>query len=136
MKMKNTTSSHPLKSKLWLALIVGAVSISACSNEVEETPNNTMEPTETVDTTDTVGATDTMGTTETMPAEAGQGTDTSMTAPMDMEEPVMDPNTNMGTPDTTMGTGGATTDGSVTGDTTMVDEENTSFNQQPAESAQ
>lgn len=136
MKMKKITSSHPLKSKLWLALIVGAVSISACSNEVEETPNNTMEPTETVDTTDTVGATDTMGTadtmgtTESMPMETGQGTDTSMTAPTDMEEPVMDP---AGTGTMTDSAGNT---GSVTGDTTMIDEENTSFNQQPQESTQ
>lgn len=77
--MKTITSNHTLQRKLWIALLVSVVGLSACSNEVEETRDSTM---------DTNEATDEM------------------------------------------------TDGSVTGNTTMVDENNTSFNQDPVESTQ
>ncbi len=111
--MKTIALKKPLRSKLWLALLVGAVSISACSNEVEETPDNTMEPTETVDTTEPVGASDTMASTDTMnstdstelaPVETGEGTD------MSMDEPAMDPNASMGTADSSMSADGTATD--------------------------
>lgn len=115
--MKTIASNNPLRSKLWLALLVGAVSISACSNEVEETPDSTMEPTETVDTTEPVGESNTMASTDTMnstdstelaPVETSEGTDMSMSAPMD--EPAMDPNASMGTADSPMSPDGTATD--------------------------
>ena len=46
IKMKTTISSHSLQSKLWMALLVSVVGLSACSNEVEETPDSTMDTTE------------------------------------------------------------------------------------------
>lgn len=128
--MKTIASKNSLRSKLWLALLVGAVSISACSNEVEETPDNTMEPTETVDTTEPVGASDTMASTDTMdstelaPVETGEGTDMSMNAPMD--EPAMDPNASMGTADSPMSPDGTATD----------DMDSTDVEQAPAGTAQ
>lgn len=109
--MKTIASNNPLRSKLWLALLVGAVSISACSNEVEETPDSTMEPTETVDTTEPVGESNTMASTdstELAPVETSEGTDMSMSAPMD--EPAMDPNASMGTADSPMSPDGTATD--------------------------
>lgn len=124
--MKTIASKNPLRSKLWLALLVGAVSISACSNEVEETPDNTMDPTETVDTTEPVGASDTMASTDTMdstelaPVETGEGTDMSMSAPMD--EPAMDPNASMGTADSPMSPDGTATDDMANMDSTDVEQ--------------
>ncbi|MGP5549040.1 hypothetical protein [Psychrobacter alimentarius] len=101
--MKTITSNHALQSKLWIALLVSFVGLSACSNEVEETTDSTMDTTE---------------------ATSEKTTDMGMT---DTESP-MDP---AGTATTD-----EMTDGSVIGDSTMVDEENTSFNQDPVESAQ
>ncbi|WP_201510035.1 hypothetical protein [Psychrobacter alimentarius] len=114
--MKTIASNNPLRSKLWLALLVGAVSISACSNEVEETPDSTMEPTEPVGESDTMASTDTMNSTtmnstdstELAPVETSEGTDMSMSAPMD--EPAMAPNASMGTADSPMSPDGTATD--------------------------
>ena len=122
IKMKTTISSHSLQSKLWMALLVSVVGLSACSNEVEETPDSTMD------------------TTEATAAEVG--TDSAMgetTTDMDMADTnsPMDP-AGTATTDTMMDstTTDEMMDGSVTSDTTMVDEDNTSFNQDPVESAQ
>ena len=136
--MKKITSNHSLQSKLWIALLVSAVGLSACSNEVEEKPAST-------NTTEAASV-------ETGPTDTEVGTDTAMgettndTDMADADSP-MDPadTTTTGTEGTgTEGTGTMTdntvtdemTDGSVIGDSTMVDEENTSFNQTPPESAQ
>ena len=122
IKMKTTISSHSLQSKLWMALLVSVVGLSACSNEVEETPDSTMDTTEA--TAAEVGTDSTMGET---------------TTDMDMADTnsPMDP-AGTATTDTMMDS--TTTDemmeGSATSDTTMVDEDNTSFNQDPVESAQ
>lgn len=126
-KMKTTTSSHSLQSKLWIALLVSVVGLSACSNEVEETPDNTMDTTEAT----AVG---------TEPMDTEVGTDTAMsetTTDMAETDSPMEPAgtaTNDTMTDST--TTDEMTDGAVTSDTTMVDEENTSFNQDPVESAQ
>ncbi|MGP9544567.1 hypothetical protein ACT3QR_06095 [Psychrobacter sp. AOP7-B1-25] len=125
--MKTTTSSHSLQSKLWIALLVSVVGLSACSNEVEETPDNTMDTTEAT----AVG---------TEPMDTEVGTDTAMsetTTDMAETDSPMEPAgtaTNDTMTDST--TTDEMTDGAVTSDTTMVDEENTSFNQDPVESAQ
>ena len=122
IKMKTTISSHSLQSKLWMALLVSVVGLSACSNEVEETPDSTMDTTEA--TAAEVGTDSTMGET---------------TIDMDMADTnsPMDP-AGTATTDTMMDstTTDEMMDGSVTSDTTMVDEDNTSFNQDPVESAQ
>lgn len=113
IKMKTITSSHSLQSKLWIALLVSVVGLSACSNEVEETPDNTMDTTEA--TAVEKGPTDTEVGTDTAPSETI---------------------TNMGMADADSTTTDEMMDGAITSDTTMVDEENTSFNQDPVESAQ
>ncbi|WP_186474485.1 hypothetical protein [Psychrobacter sp. KCTC 72983] len=120
--MKTTISSHSLQSKLWMALLVSVVGLSACSNEVEETPDSTMDTTEA--TTAEVGTDSTMGetTTDMDMADTNSPMDPAGTATTDT---MMDSTTT----DEMM-------DGSVTSDTTMVDEDNTSFNQDPVESAQ
>ncbi|AMT96908.1 MULTISPECIES: hypothetical protein [Psychrobacter] len=129
--MKKLTSNHSLQSKLWIALLVSAVGLSACSNEVEEKPAST-------NTTEAASV-------ETGPTDTEVGTDTAMgetTNDMGMADSPMDPadTTTTGTEGTgTMTDNTVTdemTDGSVIGDSTMVDEENTSFNQTPPESAQ
>jgi protein involved in sex pheromone biosynthesis len=129
IKMKTITSSHSLQSKLWIALLVSVVGLSACSNEVEETPDNTMNTTEAT-------------AVEKGPTDTEVGTDTALsetTTDMGMAETAspMDP---AGTATTDTMTDSTTTDemtdGAITSDTTMVDEENTSFNQDPVESAQ
>lgn len=122
IKMKTIISSHSLQSKLWMALLVSVVGLSACSNEVEETPDSTMD------------------TTEATAAEVGTDTTTGeTTTDMDMANTnsPMDP-AGTATTDTMMDstTTDEMMDGSVTSDTTMVDEDNTSFNQDPVESAQ
>ena len=129
IKMKTIASSHSLQSKLWIALLVSVVGLSACSNEVEETPDTTMDTTEAT----AVG---------TGPTDTEVGTDTAMgetTTDMGMTETdsPMDP-AGTATTDTMMdsNTTDEMTDGSVTSDTTMVDEDNTSFNQDPVDSAQ
>ncbi len=133
IKMKKITSNHSLQSKLWIALLVSAVGLSACSNEVEEKPAST-------NTTEAASV-------ETGPTDTEVGTDTAMgetTNDMGMADAdsPMDPadTTTTGTEGTgTMTDNTVTdemTDGSVIGDSTMVDEENTSFNQTPPESAQ
>ncbi|MGP5515450.1 hypothetical protein [Psychrobacter alimentarius] len=131
--MKKITSNHSLQSKLWITLLVSAVGLSACSNEVEEKPAST-------NTTEA-------SSVETGPTDTEVGTDTAMgettndTGMADADSP-MDPadTTTTGTEGTgTMTDNTVTdemTDGSVIGDSTMVDEENTSFNQTPPESAQ
>lgn len=122
IKMKTTISSHSLQSKLWIALLVSIVGLSACSNEVEETPDSTMDTTEA--TAAEVGTDSTMGetTTDMDMADTNSPMDPAGTATTDT---MMDSTTT----DEMM-------DGSVTSDTTMVDEDNTSFNQDPVESAQ
>ena len=122
IKMKTTISSHSLQSKLWMALLVSVVGLSACSNEVEETPDSTMDTTEA--TAAEVGTDSTMGetTTDMDMADTNSPMDPAGTATTDT---MMDSTTT----DEMM-------DGSVTSDTTMVDEDNTSFNQDPVESAQ
>lgn len=129
IKMKTITSSHSLQSKLWIALLVSVMGLSACSNEVEETPDNTMDTTEAT-------------AVEKGPTDTEVGTDTALsetTTDMGMAETAspMDP---AGTATTDTMTDSTTTDemtdGAITSDTTMVDEENTSFNQDPVESAQ
>ena len=122
IKMKTTISSHSLQSKLWMALLVSVVGLSACSNEVEETPDSTMDTTEA--TAAEVGTDSTMGetTTDMDMADTNSPMDPAGTATTDTR---MDSTTT----DEMM-------DGSVTSDTTMVDEDNTSFNQDPVESAQ
>lgn len=122
IKMKTTISSHSLQSKLWMALLVSVVGLSACSNEVEETPDSTMDTTEA--TAAEVGTDSTMGetTTDMNMADTNSPMDPAGTATTDT---MMDSTTT----DEMM-------DGSVTSDTTMVDEDNTSFNQDPVESAQ
>lgn len=122
IKMKTTISSHSLQSKLWMALLVSVVGLSACSNEVEETPDSTMDTTEA--TAAEVGTDSTMGETTTNMdmADTNSPMDPAGTATTDT---MMDSTTT----DEMM-------DGSVTSDTTMVDEDNTSFNQDPVESAQ
>ena len=131
--MKKITSNRSLQSKLWIALLVSAVGLSACSNEVEEKPAST-------NTTEA-------SSVETGPTDTEVGTDTAMgettndTGMADADSP-MDPadTTTTGTEGTgTMTDNTVTdemTDGSVIGDSTMVDEENTSFNQTPPESVQ
>ena len=131
--MKKITSNHSFQSKLWITLLVSAVGLSACSNEVEEKPAST-------NTTEA-------SSVETGPTDTEVGTDTAMgettndTGMADADSP-MDPadTTTTGTEGTgTMTDNTVTdemTDGSVIGDSTMVDEENTSFNQTPPESAQ
>lgn len=133
IKMKKITSNRSLQSKLWIALLVSAVGLSACSNEVEEKPAST-------NTTEAASV-------ETGPTDTEVGTDTAMgettndTGMADADSP-MDPadTTTTGTEGTgTMTDNTVTdemTDGSVIGDSTMVDEENTSFNQTPPESVQ
>lgn len=91
IKMNKIISNHSLQSKLWITLLVSAMGLSACSNEVEEKPAST-------------------NTTEAESVETGT-TDTA-------DNTVID----------------EMTDGSVIGDSTMVDENNTSFNQKPTES--
>ena len=122
IKMKTTISSHSLQSKLWMALLVSVVGLSACSNEVEETPDSTMDTTEA--TAAEVGTDSTMGetTTDMDMADTNSPMDPAGTATTDT---MMDSTTT----DEMM-------DGSVTSDTTMVDEDNTSFNHDPVESAQ
>ena len=122
IKMKTTISSHSLQSKLWMALLVSVVGLSACSNEVEETPDSTMDTNEA--TAAEVGTDSTMGetTTDMDMADTNSPMDPAGTATTDT---MMDSTTT----DEMM-------DGSVTSDTTMVDEDNTSFNQDPVESAQ
>ena len=133
IKMKKITSNRSLQSKLWIALLVSAVGLSACSNEVEEKPAST-------NTTEAASV-------ETGPTDTEVGTDTAMgetTNDMGMADAdsPMDPadTTTTGTEGTgTMTDNTVTdemTDGSVIGDSTMVDEENTSFNQTPPESVQ
>ncbi|MGP5119432.1 hypothetical protein ACTXJF_05105 [Psychrobacter alimentarius] len=129
--MKKITSNRSLQSKLWIALLVSAVGLSACSNEVEEKPAST-------NTTEAASV-------ETGPTDTEVGTDTAMgetTNDTGMADSPMDPANTTTTG--TEGTGTMTdntvtdemTDGSVIGDSTMVDEENTSFNQTPPESVQ
>lgn len=131
--MKKITSNRSLQSKLWIALLVSAVGLSACSNEVEEKPAST-------NTTEAASV-------ETGPTDTEVGTDTAMGETTN-DTDMADADSPMDPADTTMtgteGTGTMTdntvtdemTDGSVIGDSTMVDEENTSFNQTPPESAQ
>lgn len=131
--MKKITSNRSLQSKLWIALLVSAVGLSACSNEVEEKPAST-------NTTEAASV-------ETGPTDTEVGTDTAMGETTN-DTDMADADSAMDPADTTMtgteGTGTMTdntvtdemTDGSVIGDSTMVDEENTSFNQTPPESAQ
>lgn len=133
IKMKKITSNRSLQSKLWIALLVSAVGLSACSNEVEEKPAST-------NTTEAASV-------ETGPTDTEVGTDTAMGETTN-DTDMADADSPMDPADTTMtgteGTGTMTdntvtdemTDGSVIGDSTMVDEENTSFNQTPPESAQ
>ena len=133
IKMKKITSNRSLQSKLWIALLVSAVGLSACSNEVEEKPAST-------NTTEAASV-------ETGPTDTEVGTDTAMGETTN-DTDMADADSAMDPADTTMtgteGTGTMTdntvtdemTDGSVIGDSTMVDEENTSFNQTPPESAQ
>lgn len=127
IKMKKITSNHSFQSKLWIALLVSAVGLSACSNEVEEKPAST-------DTTEAASV-------ETGPTGTEVGTDTAMgetTNDMGMADAdsPMDPagTTTTDTTDTTVTD--EMTDGSVIGDTTMVDGQNTSFNKTPTESDQ
>lgn len=128
--MKKITSNHALQSKLWIALLVSVVGLSACSNEVEETPDSTMDTTEAT----AVGA-------EPTDTEVGMDNTTTGETTTDMgmanTDSPMDP---AGTATTDTMTDSTITDemteGSVTSDTTMVDENNTSFNQDPVESAQ
>lgn len=130
IKMKKITSNHALQSKLWIALLVSVVGLSACSNEVEETPDSTMDTTEAT----AVGA-------EPTDTEVGMDNTTTGETTTDMgmanTDSPMDP---AGTATTDTMTDSTITDemteGSVTSDTTMVDQNNTSFNQDPVESAQ
>ena len=129
IKMKTITSSHSLQSKLWIALLVSVVGLSACSNEVEETPDSSMDTTEAT----AVG-------TEPSDTEVGMDTDPSETTTnmgmADADSPMDPPDTNTTDTMTDSTTTDEMTDGAITSDTTMVDEENTSFNQDPVESAQ
>lgn len=127
--MKNTISSNPLKSKLWLALLVGAVSISACSNEVEEAPADTMEATETTTTesTDTMASTETMDSTELTPVETGQEAEATMTEPM--TEEALDP--SVGSEDSSINAEGAMAD-----DTATMGESSTEVEPAPTTTAQ
>ena len=129
IKMKTITSSHSLQSKLWIALLVSVVGLSACSNEVEETPDNTMDTTEA--TAVEKGPTDTEVGTDTAPSE----TITNM-GMADADSPMDPPDTNTTDTMADSTTTDEMMDGAITSDTTMVDEENTSFNQDPVESAQ
>lgn len=129
IKMKTITSSHSLQSKLWIALLVSVVGLSACSNEVEETPDNTMDTTEA--TAVEKGPTDTEVGTDTAPSE----TITNM-GMADTDSPMDPPDTNTTDTMADSTTTDEMMDGAITSDTTMVDEENTSFNQDPVESAQ
>ena len=127
--MKKITSNHSLQSKLWIALLVSAVGLSACSNEVEEKPAST-------NTTEAASV-------ETGPTDTEVGMDNTTTGEtttdmgMANTDSPMDP---AGTATTDTMTDSTITDemteGSVTSDTTMVDQNNTSFNQDPVESAQ
>jgi len=110
VKMKKITSDHALQSKLWIALLVSTVGLSACSNEVEETPDSTVDTTINETTTD-------MDMVDT---------DSAM-------DPAVTETTSAVTDSTTSD---EMADGSITSDTTMVDEDNTSFNQDPEESTQ
>jgi len=110
IKMKKTTSNHALQSKLWIVLLVSTMGLSACSNEVEETPDNTVETTVGETTTDMDMA----------------NTDSAM-------DPAVTETTGAVTDSTTSD---EMADGSITSDTTMVDEDNTSFNQDPEENTQ
>ena len=129
IKMKTITSSHSLQSKLWIALLVSVVGLSACSNEVEETPDNTMDTTEA--TAVEKGPTDTEVGTDKAPSE----TITNM-GMADADSPMDPPDTNTTDTMADSTTTDEMMDGAITSDTTMVDEENTSFNQDPVESAQ
>ncbi|WP_199506714.1 MULTISPECIES: hypothetical protein [unclassified Psychrobacter] len=120
--MKTIISNHALKNKLWIALLVGAVGLSACSNEVEETPDSTVDTTEAT----AVG---------TEPAN------TEVEKDITMSETTTTTNIDTTGTDSPMDPAGTATtdemtDGSVIGDSTMVDEDNTSFNQDPVESTQ
>ncbi|WP_201595217.1 hypothetical protein [Psychrobacter vallis] len=127
--MKTITSNHAFQSKLWIALLVSVVALSACSNEVEETPDSTMDTTEATavgtEPTDTEVGTDTT-TGETTTDMGMANTDSTM-------DPAGTATTDTMTDSTITD---EMTDGSVISDTTMVDENNTSFNQDPVESTQ
>ena len=133
--MQKTTFKKSLQSKLWLALLVSAVGLSACSNEVEETPDNTIDtteaaPVETGPTGTEIGDDTAVG--ETIPMDETT-TDTGMVSTDSPIDPAGTGTATTGTMSDETMTDGAMTDGMADG-TVMEDTANP--DQTPTDSVQ